>query len=34
MPKAAIELGAATDILALDKIGPCLTNMLAQKNKS
>ena len=34
MPKAAIELGAATDILALDKIGPCLTNMLAQRNKS
>ncbi|HEU0039712.1 MAG TPA: chemotaxis protein CheB, partial [Verrucomicrobiae bacterium] len=33
MPKAAIELGAATDILALDEIGPYLTNMLAQRNK-
>ena len=31
MPKAAIELDAATDILALDKIGPCLTNMLGAK---
>jgi len=28
MPRAAIQLGAAIDILALDKIGPCLTNML------
>lgn len=31
MPKAAAELDAATDILALDKIGPRLTNILAQK---
>jgi len=29
MPKAAIELDAATEILSLDKIGPRLTNMLA-----
>jgi two-component system response regulator WspF len=28
MPKAAMELDAATEILALDKIGPRLTNML------
>ena len=28
MPKAAVELEAATDVLALDKIGPRLTNLL------
>jgi chemotaxis response regulator CheB len=27
MPKAAAELNAATEILALDKIAPRLTNM-------
>jgi two-component system response regulator WspF len=32
MPKAAIDLDAATDILALDKIGPRLTNMLVCKS--
>jgi chemotaxis response regulator CheB len=31
MPKAAMELEAAVDILALDKIGPRLTNMLTQR---
>lgn len=31
MPKAAAELNAATEILALDKIGPRLTNIFAQK---
>jgi two-component system response regulator WspF len=31
MPKAAAELNAAAEILALDKIGPRLTNMLAHK---
>jgi chemotaxis response regulator CheB len=34
MPKAAAELNAAAEILALDKIGPRLTIMLAQKAKS
>ncbi|MBE0545581.1 MAG: chemotaxis response regulator protein-glutamate methylesterase [Verrucomicrobia bacterium] len=34
MPKAAAELGAATEILALDKIGPRLTNMFAQRTAS
>jgi chemotaxis response regulator CheB len=34
MPKAAAELNAATEILALDKIGPRLTNMLVQKATS
>jgi chemotaxis response regulator CheB len=33
MPKAAVELDAAREILALDKIGPRLTNILAQKLK-
>jgi len=32
MPKAAMELDAATEILALDKIGPHLTNMLKEKS--
>ena len=32
MPKAAVELGAAGEILALDKIGPRLSNMLAQRS--
>lgn len=34
MPKAAAELNAATEILALDKIGPRLTNIFAQKVKA
>jgi two-component system response regulator WspF len=34
MPKAAIELDAATEILALDKIGARLTNMVTQRNKT
>lgn len=34
MPKAAAELNAATEILALDKIGPRLTNMLQSKVKT
>jgi len=33
MPKAAVELQAAREILALDKIGPRLTNIVAQKLK-
>jgi len=33
MPKAAVELNAATEILPLDKIGPRLTNIVAQKPK-
>ncbi len=33
MPAAAAELGAASEILALDKIGPRLTNIVAQKLK-
>ena len=33
MPKAAVELHAAREILALDKIGPRLTNIVAQKLK-
>jgi len=33
MPGAAAELGAATEILALDKIGPRLTNIVAQRMK-
>jgi two-component system response regulator WspF len=33
MPKAAVELNAATEILPLDKIGPRLTNIVAQKLK-
>jgi two-component system response regulator WspF len=33
MPKAAIEIQAAREILALDKIGPRLTNIVAQKLK-
>ena len=31
MPKAAAELLAASEILGLDKIGPRLTNLLADK---
>ncbi len=31
MPKAAAELDAASEILTLDKIGPRLTNMFAQR---
>jgi two-component system response regulator WspF len=31
MPKAAMELDAATDILALDKIGPRVTNIVKTK---
>jgi two-component system response regulator WspF len=34
MPKAAAELNAATEILALDKIGIRLSNMLLQKRKT
>jgi two-component system, chemotaxis family, response regulator WspF len=34
MPKAAAELGAATEILALDKIGPRLRLMFAQPTAS
>ena len=34
MPKAAAELDAATEILALDKIGPRLTNMQARKERN
>ncbi|MCU0783491.1 MAG: chemotaxis response regulator protein-glutamate methylesterase [Verrucomicrobia bacterium] len=34
MPKAAAELHAATEILALDKIGPRLTNMVAGKTRT
>jgi two-component system response regulator WspF len=34
MPGAAVELRAATEILALDKIGPRLTNIVAQKVKA
>jgi two-component system, chemotaxis family, response regulator WspF len=33
MPKAAIELQSATEILALDKIAPRLVNIFAQKAK-
>jgi len=33
MPKAAVELNAATEILPRDKIGPRLTNIVAQKPK-
>jgi two-component system, chemotaxis family, response regulator WspF len=33
MPAAAAELGAATEILGLDKIGPRLRNIVAQKTK-
>ncbi len=33
MPAAAAELDAASEILALDKIGPRLTNIVAQKLK-
>jgi two-component system response regulator WspF len=34
MPKAALELRAASEILALDKIAPRVTNMLANKRQS
>jgi two-component system response regulator WspF len=34
MPKAAMELKAATEILPLDKIGPQVTNILNQKLKA
>ena len=34
MPGAAAELRAASEILALDKIGPRLTNIVAQKMKA
>jgi chemotaxis response regulator CheB len=34
MPKAAAELQAASEILPLDQIGPRISNLLAQKNKS
>ena len=33
MPGAAAELHAASEILALDKIGPRLTNIVAQRLK-
>jgi two-component system response regulator WspF len=32
MPKAAVELDAAQDILALDKIGPRLTNIINKQH--
>ena len=31
MPKAAVELRAASEILALDKIAPRVTNILAKR---
>jgi hypothetical protein len=31
MPKAAAELKAATEVLALDEIGPRLTALLTQR---
>jgi two-component system, chemotaxis family, response regulator WspF len=34
MPKAAAELGAASEILALDKIGPSLRNRVAQRTET
>ncbi len=34
MPKAAAQIHAASEILGLDKIGPRLTNILAQKIKA
>jgi two-component system response regulator WspF len=34
MPKAAVELRAATEILALDKIGPRLSNIVAQRART
>ncbi|HSU55598.1 MAG TPA: chemotaxis response regulator protein-glutamate methylesterase [Candidatus Dormibacteraeota bacterium] len=34
MPKAAAEIDAAAEILPLDKIGPRITSMLAQKRKT
>ena len=34
MPGAAAELHAASEILALDKIGPRLTNFVAQNMKA
>jgi two-component system response regulator WspF len=34
MPAAAAELGAATEVLALDKIGPRLTNIVTRKTKA
>jgi hypothetical protein len=34
MPGAAAELHAASEILALDKIGPRLTNFVAQNMKT
>jgi len=34
MPKAAAELNAAAEILALDKIGPRLTNIVARKTRT
>ena len=34
MPGAAAELRAASEILALDKIGPRLTNIVAQRMKA
>jgi two-component system, chemotaxis family, response regulator WspF len=34
MPKAAAEVHAATEILALDKIGPRISNLLAQRMKA
>jgi chemotaxis response regulator CheB len=34
MPGAAAELQAASEILALDQIGPRLTNIVTQKMKA
>ena len=34
MPRAAAELHAASEILALDKIGPRLRNIVTQKIKA
>jgi chemotaxis response regulator CheB len=34
MPKAAVELNAATEILALDKIGARLSNIVAGKTRA
>jgi two-component system response regulator WspF len=33
MPKAAVELGAATEVLPLEDIGPRLAGLTAQKQK-
>jgi two-component system, chemotaxis family, response regulator WspF len=34
MPKAAVDLQAASEVLSLDRIGPRLRNIVAQKNSS